>query len=99
MGFPPISAIGLGRISVSSLSLVPKPPARINTFILLIYSIFLHPVLQHYKKPQFLPANIRISGEKTIPYFFQMISTDEVPFGNVIDIFFTKPAEFVFHPF
>ncbi|MBA7511065.1 hypothetical protein ES705_03055 [subsurface metagenome] len=35
IGCPPISTIGLGIISVSSLSLVPKPPARITTFILI----------------------------------------------------------------
>jgi len=32
-GFPPISTIGLGRNSVSSLILVPKPPARITAFM------------------------------------------------------------------
>ena len=33
MGFPPILIKGFGIKSVSSLSLVPKPPARINTFM------------------------------------------------------------------
>src|SRR5581483_1038702 len=33
IGRPPISTIGFGRYSVSSLSLVPRPPARITTFI------------------------------------------------------------------
>src|ERR1700749_311670 len=32
MGRPPISTIGLGRRDVSSLSRVPKPPARIMAF-------------------------------------------------------------------
>src|SRR5258708_6217587 len=32
MGRPPISTIGLGRMDVSSLSRVPKPPARIMSF-------------------------------------------------------------------
>src|SRR4051812_47946725 len=32
MGLPPISIIGLGRISVSSERRVPKPPAKITTF-------------------------------------------------------------------
>lgn len=36
MGLPPISTIGLGLISVSSLILVPNPPAKMTTFI---YSI------------------------------------------------------------
>jgi hypothetical protein len=30
---PPISTMGLGRISVSSANLDPSPPARIPTFI------------------------------------------------------------------
>ena len=34
MGLPPISTIGLGRISVSSANRVPKPPASTATFIL-----------------------------------------------------------------
>jgi len=33
MGRPPISTIGLGRMPVSSLSRVPRPPARITAFI------------------------------------------------------------------
>ena len=33
MGFSPILTKGFGIKSVSSLSLVPKPPARINTFM------------------------------------------------------------------
>ena len=33
IGFPPISTIGLGRTSVSSVSRVPSPPARMPTFI------------------------------------------------------------------
>src|SRR5271155_1817569 len=33
MGRPPISTIGLGRNSVSSLRRVPNPPQRITTFI------------------------------------------------------------------
>ena len=33
MGFPPISTIGFGRTEVSSLILVPIPPARMTTFI------------------------------------------------------------------
>src|SRR6202041_3697563 len=32
IGRPPISTIGLGRMDVSSLSRVPKPPARIMAF-------------------------------------------------------------------
>src|SRR6478735_8076811 len=32
-GLPPISTSGLGRMSVSSESLVPRPPARIATFM------------------------------------------------------------------
>src|SRR5581483_1537364 len=32
IGRPPISTIGFGRTSVSSESLVPRPPARITTF-------------------------------------------------------------------
>src|ERR1700749_4262903 len=35
IGRPPISTIGLGRITVSSLSRVPRPPARITAFIVL----------------------------------------------------------------
>jgi hypothetical protein len=34
IGMPPISTIGLGRISVSSANRVPNPPARIPTFML-----------------------------------------------------------------
>jgi hypothetical protein len=34
MGLPPISTMGLGRTSVSSLNLDPMPPARITTFII-----------------------------------------------------------------
>src|SRR5690242_21756231 len=34
IGIPPISTIGLGRTSVSSARRVPKPPARIPTFML-----------------------------------------------------------------
>src|ERR1700730_6674570 len=33
IGMPPISTIGLGRISVSSARRVPNPPASIPTFI------------------------------------------------------------------
>ena len=33
IGRPPISTIGLGRVSVSSVNRVPRPPARITTFI------------------------------------------------------------------
>ena len=33
IGLPPISTIGFGRTPVSSLSRVPKPPARITAFI------------------------------------------------------------------
>src|ERR1017187_5069259 len=33
IGLPPISTIGLGRMAVSSLRRVPKPPARITAFI------------------------------------------------------------------
>ena len=36
MGLPPTSTIGFGRISVSSLILVPSPPANITTFIVLV---------------------------------------------------------------
>src|ERR1019366_6737494 len=35
IGRPPISTMGLGRYSVSSRNLVPSPPARITTFILI----------------------------------------------------------------
>ena len=34
IGFPPISIIGFGFMLVSSLILVPNPPASMNTFIL-----------------------------------------------------------------
>lgn len=34
MGFPPISTMGLGLTTVSSLRRVPSPPARITTFVL-----------------------------------------------------------------
>src|ERR1019366_8241867 len=34
MGRPPISTMGLGRTEVSSLSRVPRPPARMTAFIL-----------------------------------------------------------------
>src|SRR4030095_4970167 len=33
IGLPPISTIGFGRMCDSSLILVPRPPARITTFI------------------------------------------------------------------
>jgi hypothetical protein len=33
MGFPPISTMGLGLISVSSASRVPNPPASMAVFI------------------------------------------------------------------
>src|SRR5262245_7253658 len=33
IGFPPISTIGLGRITVSSDNRDPRPPARITAFI------------------------------------------------------------------
>ena len=33
MGFPPISTIGLGLMTVSSLRRVPNPPASITTFV------------------------------------------------------------------
>jgi len=36
MGLPPIPTIGLGRISVSSASRVPKPPARMATFMVIL---------------------------------------------------------------
>jgi hypothetical protein len=32
IGLPPISTIGLGRVTVSSLSREPMPPARITAF-------------------------------------------------------------------
>ena len=34
IGILPISTIGLGLVIVSSLNLVPKPPAKITTFII-----------------------------------------------------------------
>lgn len=39
MGLSPISTMGFGKFRVSSLNRVPKPPARITTFIdvLLLY--------------------------------------------------------------
>src|SRR6185369_2289296 len=36
IGLPPISTIGFGRTTVSSLRRVPSPPARITTFIALL---------------------------------------------------------------
>ena len=33
IGRPPISTIGLGLVSVSSISREPRPPARMTTFI------------------------------------------------------------------
>ena len=33
IGLPPISTIGFGRGPVSSLSRVPRPPARITAFM------------------------------------------------------------------
>lgn len=32
MGLPPISTMGLGRDSVSSINRVPKPPASMTVF-------------------------------------------------------------------
>jgi hypothetical protein len=32
IGLPPISTIGLGRMTLSSLMRVPKPPARMTAF-------------------------------------------------------------------
>jgi molybdopterin-guanine dinucleotide biosynthesis protein A len=34
IGFPPMDTIGFGKVSVYSESLVPKPPAKMITFIL-----------------------------------------------------------------
>ena len=50
IGFEPISTIGFGLYSVSSLNRVPKPPARITTGISL-FSIFTYTnraLLVHY---------------------------------------------------
>ncbi len=33
IGLEPISIIGFGRVSVSSLSLEPRPPARMTAFM------------------------------------------------------------------
>src|SRR3546814_7279040 len=33
LGLPPISTMGLGRVAVSSLRRVPRPPAKITAFI------------------------------------------------------------------
>ena len=33
IGLPPISTIGFGRVAVSSLRRVPRPPARMTAFI------------------------------------------------------------------
>src|ERR1700687_1119647 len=37
IGLPPISTMGLGRDTVSSEILVPRPPARMTAFIILIF--------------------------------------------------------------
>src|SRR5262245_35295730 len=34
IGLPPISTMGLGRVSVSSVKRVPRPPARMTTFMM-----------------------------------------------------------------
>ena len=40
IGFPPISTIGFGLISVSSERRVPNPPANNSTFIFYLFSFF-----------------------------------------------------------
>src|ERR1700728_1444701 len=37
IGRPPISTIGLGRVTVSSLSRVPSPPANMTAFIPILW--------------------------------------------------------------
>ena len=39
IGLPPISIIGLGRVSVSSVRRVPRPPARMTVFIVTAKSL------------------------------------------------------------
>jgi hypothetical protein len=41
IGFPPISTIGFGFITVSSERRVPNPPAKITTFIEKILVVYL----------------------------------------------------------
>ena len=51
IGYPPISIIGLGLKWLSSLILVPKPPAKITTFIIYphsISSIILVLIITHF---------------------------------------------------
>ena len=49
-GLPPISTIGFGRRSVSSLILVPMPPAKMTTFILTQLSANRRRLLERYDR-------------------------------------------------
>jgi len=49
IGFPPISTIGFGILTVASLNLDPKPPAKITAFISFLfqnysYSLQIQPI-------------------------------------------------------
>ena len=77
MGMPPISTIGLGRISVSSANLVPRPPANIATFIFkLLHNEAKASILKHGAK--FIAVAIKHTNQiaslnLTVVVWFQLL--------------------------
>jgi len=47
IGIPPISTMGFGRSEVSSLNLLPSPPARMTAFISSSFLPSRHPLILH----------------------------------------------------
>ena len=76
MGFPPISIIGFGFRWLSSLILVPSPPANITTFISVLHCIsgtlYSSRILfcPHSFLPAFHPAHILSCLHSILPAFF-----------------------------
>jgi hypothetical protein len=61
--------------------------------------VFLHPVFQHHKQPQFRPPYRGIIIEKSFPICFEVTAIDEIPLAQSIDPCFTKSFQLIFHPY
>src|SRR5262245_37519571 len=58
IGMPPISTIGLGRISVSSERREPRPPAKIATFIVGLSKKWLTPPEHAERRARAMPLQL-----------------------------------------
>src|SRR5699024_2091242 len=96
IGFSPISIIGLGFRWLSSLILVPNPPARITTFINFLHSSYII-ILQYFPGTLCLCRKYRITQKQdsaghitlnAILYFKLKISKKELL------ILFCSPGRF-----